>query len=118
SFIPALSALLSYQPLPGEYLFSVTSNGLAAGSSLLQAVHNAVCEVLERDAFLTTWMNKLPASRWDPMGNPDAGVATLCEAYRRRGVDIELFRILTVPTFNVLVVLALGAEGTYTPAGV
>jgi ribosomal protein S12 methylthiotransferase accessory factor len=61
----ALPASLVYLVFPpprlGDYFAPSTSNGLAAGATLASATLSGLCEVVERDAMLITWMNRLPA---------------------------------------------------------
>ncbi len=61
----ALPASLSYLVFPPprmeDYFAPSTSNGLAAGATLADAALSGLCEVMERDAMLITWMNRLPA---------------------------------------------------------
>jgi YcaO-like protein with predicted kinase domain len=40
----------AYPPLAGEGCFLCSSNGLASGNHLLEAISHAICEVVERDA--------------------------------------------------------------------
>jgi ribosomal protein S12 methylthiotransferase accessory factor len=44
-----------------DYFAPSTSNGLAAGPTPAGAILGGLCEVMERDAMLITWMNRLPA---------------------------------------------------------
>jgi len=60
----ALPASLVYLVFPPprleDYFAPATSNGLAAGATLASATLSGLCEVMERDAMLITWMNRLP----------------------------------------------------------
>jgi ribosomal protein S12 methylthiotransferase accessory factor len=61
----ALPASLVYLVFPPprveDYFAPSTSNGLAAGETLASAALGGLCEVMERDAMLIAWMNRLPA---------------------------------------------------------
>lgn len=61
----ALPASLVYLVFPPprveDYFAPSTSNGLSAGETLASAALGGLCEVMERDAMLITWMNRLPA---------------------------------------------------------
>jgi ribosomal protein S12 methylthiotransferase accessory factor len=93
-WVPALAVFLTYPPAsPGEYLCPVTSNGLAAGATRAGAVLAAALEVVERDAFMATWLHRFPCDAVDPAAHPDAEVRGLHELYRRRGVELRLFRL-------------------------
>lgn len=93
-WVPAIAVLMSYMPvLSEEYLFQTTSNGLAAGPTLAHAILSAALEVVERDAFLLTWLARLPVRRVPAAGHPDPDVRTIVETHARRGVSIELYRL-------------------------
>src|SRR5579859_1845477 len=116
-YIPALAAGMGYQAeLPGEYLFSVNSNGLAAGATLANAILAAVYEICERDAFMITWFNRLPTRRTDPATHPDAEIRALYAAYGRRHVDIQLYRLPTDHPCTVFAALAVQQDGAEGPA--
>jgi ribosomal protein S12 methylthiotransferase accessory factor len=91
-WVPAEAAFLS-RAEGTPLLAQATSNGLAAGASWSAAALGALCEVIERDAFIIAWYNRLPVRRIDWRGLPDAGVRGVAEAYARRGVAIELYRL-------------------------
>jgi ribosomal protein S12 methylthiotransferase accessory factor len=116
-YVPALAVFLSYDiRSPHEYLFPVTSNGLASGPTLRDAVLAAACEVIERDAFLIAWLNRLPGQRLDPRSHPDPGVLELCEAHARRGVAMELYRLPTDHPCHVHMALGVQSREGEGPA--
>ena len=91
-FVPALAVFMNYEvQRPEEFIFPITSNGLAAGPTLAEAILRAAFEVLERDAVMITWLNRLPCTRVDPLSHPDPDVQEICTAYERRGVHFELY---------------------------
>ncbi len=95
-WVPALAVFMEYQVhAPEEFLAPITSNGLAAGATLAEAVLGALYEVIERDAVLVNWMNMFPARCGDARTHPEREVRHLAEAYRRRGVDLALYRLQT-----------------------
>jgi ribosomal protein S12 methylthiotransferase accessory factor len=117
--LPALAVLMSYEvQRPQELLFPVTSNGLAAGSTLAGAVLSAALEVIERDAFMAAWLLRLPCRRIDPAGHPEGEVRALVEAYRRRGVAIELYQLPTDHGAPVFAAAGYQEEGGEGPAAV
>ena len=86
------------------HLAPTTSNGLAAGPDLAAAVLGGLCEVMERDAFLTTWMNRLPAVEVDllPVGG---AVAAIARHYARSGVELRAFLLPSdLPAATVMAV--------------
>ncbi|HYD37244.1 MAG TPA: YcaO-like family protein [Allosphingosinicella sp.] len=70
-----------------------TSNGLAAGATKADATLRALLEIVERDAFMAAWYNRLEGAPVDWRGLPDDGARGVAESYRRRGVDIRLVRL-------------------------
>jgi len=102
----------------GEYIAPITSNGLAAGRSLLDAVWGAASEVLERDAFMIAWLNRLPATRVTVLNHPDRDVAGLAALYARRGVELRLYRLPTDHDIAVFAAVALEAADHGGPAAV
>ncbi len=62
--VPACFVYVPYQLLPGEALIcQPTSNGLACGDTLEEAILHGLYEVVERDAFMTAWYRGLPVPR-------------------------------------------------------
>lgn len=83
-------------PVPRrEDLFApATSNGLAAGPSLNAAILGGLCELMERDAILITWMNRLPAVEIEFAHT--RGIASSIQVhYSRFGVQLRAFLIPT-----------------------
>jgi ribosomal protein S12 methylthiotransferase accessory factor len=106
--LPASLAYLSYPPpSPGELFAPTTSNGLAAGSSVDAAALGGLCELMERDALMITWMNRLPAVELELAAS--AGIAGAL--HRHYAVlDVEL-RAFVLPTdLPATVVLAISSE--------
>jgi ribosomal protein S12 methylthiotransferase accessory factor len=94
----ALPAALVYlvQPTPRieDQYTAVTSNGLAAGSTLTHAILGGLYEVIERDALMITWLNRLPATEIE---TPEFGCqsASIIRHYRRFGVTVRLLKLAT-----------------------
>jgi ribosomal protein S12 methylthiotransferase accessory factor len=117
--VPALGVLMAYDLRPEErYLFPITSNGLAAGPSLGDAILSGAFEVIERDAFLNLWLHRLPARPADPSTHPQLEIRRLWEAYRRRGVRIELYRIPMDHEVHVFIAIGFGRDSADEPAAV
>jgi ribosomal protein S12 methylthiotransferase accessory factor len=118
-YVPALAVFMNYEvQRPEEFLFPVTSNGLACGATLADAICAAALEVIERDAFMITWLNRLPSQRlrWDTL--PDTEALQLCHAYRRRGVELILLRLTTDHPFHVFCAIGVQTNKPNEPAAV
>jgi ribosomal protein S12 methylthiotransferase accessory factor len=117
--VPAVAVFLDYLPrAPEEWICPPTSTGLAAGPTLAEAMLSALYEVLERDAFIITWMNRLPAERVDPTTHPDPELVDLCQAYARRGVELRVYCLAVDHPCRVFLCLAVQDGGDGWPAAV
>jgi ribosomal protein S12 methylthiotransferase accessory factor len=118
-FAPALAVGVRYAPATRqEWICPVTSNGLAAGQTLAHAILAAALEVIERDAFLITWLDRLACQRIDPSSHPYPEITDLCEAYRRRGVEVQLHRLATDHPGQVFLALGVQHQGEGPAAAV
>ena len=105
-------------------LFQATSNGLASGNHLLEAISHAICEVIERDA--TALWSLRPAqhrarTRVDLTTVDDPDCRSVLDAYERSGLDVGVWELTSdvgLASFRCAVVdrddgpLAVGHSGT------
>jgi ribosomal protein S12 methylthiotransferase accessory factor len=104
--VPA--SLVSLLPLDG--ICQQTSNGLAAGRTVAEASLRALCEVVERDAFLFTWLTSRAAPRLDLDTAGDA-VARIARWYAERGVTLAAHDLTTTTGVPAVLVRAHDARG-------
>jgi ribosomal protein S12 methylthiotransferase accessory factor len=95
---------------PRDALCQVTSSGLAAGDSFEMAALHGVMELVERDAFMVTWMNRLPAPEID-LSQADTAIDGIRRRYGRRGVTVRAFDITTDLGIPVVLGVALDDGG-------
>lgn len=50
TLVPLNAVVCPYRPTDGSALFYASTNGLASGNTLIEALCHAICEVIERDA--------------------------------------------------------------------
>ncbi len=97
-WMPYEMASLNFTPpYPSGFgCFLATSNGLAAGNHLLEAISHAICEVVERDA-VALWECRGERWRWrrrlDLGTIDDPGCRELLERYARAGVNVSVWDI-------------------------
>lgn len=110
-FAPAGLVYLTSLPTQPEDMFTLsTSNGLAAGPNLEFAILNGLYELVERDGFLITWMNKLPAPQVDFSGI--GGLAASISAhYEKFGTEIRVYNVSTDLPIYVMMAVALDKTG-------
>jgi ribosomal protein S12 methylthiotransferase accessory factor len=107
-WVPALAVSMAYQVRSSdEFLFGPTSNGLASGPTPSAALLSATLEVLERDAFVIAWSNRLPCTRIDPRAHPDEDIRWCCASYQRRGVTVHLARLPVDHPVHVILAFAV-----------
>jgi ribosomal protein S12 methylthiotransferase accessory factor len=110
-WVPASLVYLNYfGEAPQEYLCLATSNGLAAGPDLESALLGAFYELVERDAMIINWMNRLPAPRVN--GDGLGGLSqTILRHYRRSGIEVIVFHLATDIPIPVMMALAIDRSG-------
>ena len=97
-FVPYEMVHTNYTiPFPdGHGCFPATSNGLASGNSLIEAISHGICEVVERDAT-TLWKSrdeeKLDQNRLDPGSVDDSLCQSLLEKLERAGLSVAIWDI-------------------------
>jgi len=117
AWVPAAAVYLhSDNVMPGNALFIGNSSGLAAGPDADAALRSGLCELIERDAFIATWMNRLEPARIIVDGGADA-LTGIVDHYRRFDVDLQLYALDSDTGIPVVMALAL-SERFDEPAAV
>jgi ribosomal protein S12 methylthiotransferase accessory factor len=99
--LPALPTYYNYPASAEEYFCQVTSNGLAAGPTLEEASMRAALELIERDAFMISWLARLPGRRILLDDSVELGARELARELAERGSRLELYLLdagLRIPT--------------------
>ncbi|MBE9005440.1 YcaO-like family protein [Fortiea sp. LEGE XX443] len=110
-FVPAFMVYLDWDSdLEGDYILPVTSNGMASGPNLEFAAYGGLCELIERDAFIITWLNRLPAPRIYFAHRP--GIETeILRHYNRFGVELVAFDFTTDIKVPVVMAMLIDRSG-------
>lgn len=117
AWLPAVAVFLhGNNVLPGDTLFMSNSSGLAAGPDAAAATRSALCELIERDAFVVSWLLRLAPSRI-VVDEPAGPLAPIVEHYARFGVELQLHALASDVGVPVVLALAL-ADGPDEPAAV
>ena len=94
-----------------DFFTTPTSSGLAAGPGVEHAVLAGLCELIERDAFLVTWMNRLAVPAVDVRGV--AGVAAAaCRHFRRFGIEVTVLNVTTDLAIPAMMAIAVDRSGS------
>lgn len=89
--VPALATFFNYRARPGEFLCQVTSNGLAAGITFEDAALRATLELIERDKFMMTWLQRKPPQLLETSEELGTDVMEIRLELRELGMDTELY---------------------------
>ena len=101
--VPASFIYLNYpHERPEEFLCMATSNGLAAGPDLNSAILSGLYELIERDGFMITWLNKLAAPRVD-FSSLKGLPQHIYAHYHRFGIETYVFNVTTdIPVYVMM----------------
>ncbi len=102
-WVPATFVYLnSPSDQPQDFLFPTNSNGFAAGPDLNWAIRRGALELLERDAFIVTWLNRLPVPEID-FTAVGGIIGEIRSTYERWGSAVRAFLLATdMPVFAVM----------------
>lgn len=115
--VPASQVFLTYgYESPEEFVCPTSSNGLAAGPDVATAILSALYEVVERDGFLVTWMNRIPAPRVD--FSSLSGITRAIQVhYQRFGIETLVFNMATDLPIYVMMGITIDRTG-HGPAAI
>jgi ribosomal protein S12 methylthiotransferase accessory factor len=111
SWVPASFAYLNPpSDQPQDFLFPANSSGFAAGPDLNWAIRRALLELLERDAFIITWLNRMPVPELDfaDVGGISRDIRS---AYERWGAEVRAFRLATDLPVSVVMAVVIDRTG-------
>lgn len=101
--VPSSFVYLPYQPHESEpCVIDSISTGLACANTLEEALFTALCEVVERDAFMLTWLHRLPVPKVSLENCQDETLARVLDCLRSAGLEFHISCITTdiaIPTF-------------------
>ncbi|WP_321475461.1 TOMM precursor leader peptide-binding protein [uncultured Paludibaculum sp.] len=107
-WIPAISAFLAMTVTAEQFLSQGTSNGLASHPDRDEASLRAVMELVERDAFLSSWLTGSAGTRIVLDDSLDPALRAVLQAVERLGAVVEPYRLETAACGTAVMCLALG----------
>lgn len=107
-YVPA--PLAGAAPVPARWPQLNPSNGVAAHTSRAAAISRAIAELVERDAFLLTWLARLPVEGYLARSHPDPAVLATLAELARTGVTVHLYRLPAAIGGHVFLSVALMDE--------
>ena len=112
-WLPALFVFLSIELHREELIAQGTSNGLAASTDKDDAALRAILELVERDAFMSTWLTASPTQRLQLDDTLDPLLLTVLEGIEVLGATVEVYRLPASVIGTTILCLALGDGDQY-----
>jgi ribosomal protein S12 methylthiotransferase accessory factor len=94
---------------PGAGCFVASSNGLASGNHLIEAMIHGICEVVERDAITLFHLRRpddAAARRIDPRSVDEAACRAILDQYASAGIKVVIWDLTCdsgIPVFQCLI---------------
>jgi len=113
-WVPALCAYYGYDAPPAEQFGQVTTNGLAAGRNPEDASLRSAFELIERDAFMLTWLARRPARALDIHGSLDPAALEIVRQLEQQGALVKIYLLDVGHSIPVALCVSYG-DGTHWP---
>ncbi|MBB5121814.1 bacteriocin biosynthesis protein SagD [Streptomyces eurocidicus] len=108
--LPEVLAYYHSTPLEERFV-QECSNGCATGSSVTEAVHFGLMELIERDAFLLAWYGRAELPEIDPRSSRSATTRHLVDRLALHGYDARFFDARVTLPVPVVIAAAVRADG-------
>lgn len=112
-WLPAIFVFLSIELHREQLIAQGTSNGLAASTDKDDASLRAILELVERDAFMSTWLTASPTQRIQIDDTFDPLLRTVLEGIEVLGATVEVYRLPASVIGTTVLCLALGDGDQY-----
>lgn len=105
--VPAQIVYTPYVYQSSELMLSFSiSTGAAAGTSLSEALYRGICEVVERDSFMISYLNKIPSPHINLTSMKERLLPNIVEIYRRYNLELIVLDLTTniqIPAFAAII---------------
>lgn len=104
-FVPSQLITPGSEKDEDKLILSPISTGAAAGLSLNNAIYRGICEIIERDGFMISYLNKLPVPKIDLLSLKNKKIRKLLRLFDRYNLELVVLDTTTdlgVPTFAAL----------------
>lgn len=110
--LPAQLVYFNYHRMIDEpiILFPL-STGAATGLSLDDALYRGICEIVERDAFLINYLNKLPSPQINLSSLQDQNINEILNIFQRYKLELIVTDLTTDLQIPVVAALTLDRTG-------
>lgn len=105
--VPAQLVCFNYAYLKGESTILLPiSTGTAAGISIQSAVYRGICEIIERDAFMIAYLNKIPSPRLNLDSIHNKIISNILNIFKRYRLTLVVSDVTTdipIPAFVAII---------------
>lgn len=106
--IPCQIASFNYDRIKGEpSILPIISTGTAFGITFKDALYRALCEVIERDAFMISYLNKFPSPKINLKSLKDREINKILGILERYKLEIFVLDLTTdiqIPVFSAIII--------------
>lgn len=106
-FVPAQLVYVPYRYKNEKIIRLPITTGAASGSSLTGALIRGICEVVERDAYIINYLNKLPGKLVNINELDNKNINKMLAEYRNCDIEVYVFDITTdlnIPTMMCILI--------------
>lgn len=107
-YVPAQAVYLPYESLDEPRLRNPISTGLASGTAKGAAVYRAICEIIEREAFIISYLNRIALTEIETSSIEDEEIQTLLQKAQDKNLRVRIFELPT--DFPIEAYLAITIE--------
>jgi ribosomal protein S12 methylthiotransferase accessory factor len=105
-YVPAQLIYVPYVYTDEPMLRFPISAGKSLGPSYAWALYHGICELVERDAWMITYLNKLPREQVELEASHNETLAKMNPLFRKYGLDLYVYDITTdIPIPSMLAIL-------------
>ena len=104
-FVPSQLITIDRKEEGDKLILNPISTGTAAGLSLDNTIYRGICEIIERDGFMISYLNKLPVAKIDLLSIKSKTIRKFLEIFNRYNLELVVLDITTdlgVSTFAAL----------------
>ncbi|HEY0762381.1 MAG TPA: YcaO-like family protein [Pyrinomonadaceae bacterium] len=112
-WIPAIAVFLSIELHREQLICQGTSNGLAASTEKDDASLRAILELVERDAFMASWLTGCTADRLELGDSLDPQLREILDSIEGLGSNVEIYSLPTSAIGTTVLCLAFGDGKNY-----
>jgi len=111
-FIPSQLIYLSYKHVKGEpIIYPSISTGVAGHFTIEHALLNGIYEILERDAFMIYFLNKLRPKQYDLTSSENKKIKSFLDISKRYNLQIVSLSIKTDVDIPVVATIVIDRSG-------